>query len=420
MTTYDLNDGVNLSHLVYDRDKNLTNATVVFTVTKPDGTTITPSVTNVSTGTYRAATFAADVSGPWTYVVTVSGAVIDVAYDGFTVTPGDTTVKPTVFTRIAKNTAGALATVFLLDETPTDSSTTVTYAVTDAAGASVASGNATHRTTGVYSFTLPAQTALKALTVAWSATVGGSATTTTTYAEIVGGHFFTLAEARNSDDSLADTERYPLADLVAARLEVEAECETICDRAFVPRYARVTLDGTGTADVLLRHPDPFRSVADVRTVRSVSMADSPDGTFTSFTVAQLADLMVTADGTLVRTGGDVFTEGRANVIVEYEYGLDRPPSDLVRESKIRLRTALNANKNGIPDRASSFTVTDGGTYRLDLPAAFKTGIPTVDAVYARYSRRSTGTGPTARQVPASRTLTYTPQRGSLFHGWGRR
>jgi len=326
----------------------------------------------------------------------------------------------TTLTRIAKNTAGTLSTTFFVDETATDSSTTVTYAVVDAAGVSVASGNATHGATGVYSFTLAAQSALKLLTITWSATIGGSATTQVTYAEIVDGFFFTLAEGRASDSSLSDTSTYPTADLTAARLEVEAECETICDRAFVPRYARVTLDGSGTSEVLLQHSDPSRSVADVRTIRSVSMSDSPDGTFTSFTAAQIADLAVTPDGTLIRTGGDIFTEGRRCVIVEFEYGLDRPPADLVRATLTRFRTVLNLNKSGVPDRASSFTVVDGGTFRLDMPGPFKTGIPTVDAAYGRYSRRPTGTGPTGRAVPASRTLTYTPQAGSMFHGWRRR
>lgn len=323
-------------------------------------------------------------------------------------------------TRIQKNAAGTLSHTFLVDETPTDSSTTVTYAVVDAAGAAVSSGNATHGTAGVYSFVLPAQSALKALTVTWSATIALSATTQTTYAEIVGGFFFSLAEGRGSDASLADTATYPTADLTAARLEVEVECETICDLGFVPRYDRVVLDGSGTDEMLLKHSAPYRSVAEVRTVRSVSMADSPDGTFTAFTAGQLADLAVTSDGKLVRTGGDVFTEGRRNVIVEFEYGLENPPRDLVRAALTRLRTQINVNKSGVPDRASSFTMTDGGTFRLDMPGAFKTGVPTVDAAYARYSRRSTGSGPTGRGVPASRTLSYTPQAGSMFHGGRRR
>lgn len=327
----------------------------------------------------------------------------------------------TTLTRIAKSNAGTLAHTFLLDEAPTDSTTTVTYAVVDAAGASVTSGNATSAGagTGTYQFVLPPQSALAALTVTWSGTIGGSTAVQTTFAEVVGGFLFSLQQGRDSDETLADVELYPLADLVAARLEVEAECETICDRAFVPRYDRVVLDGTGTGEVLLRHSDPVRSAADVRLVRSVKMADSPDGTFTAFTAAQLADLAPTSDGKLVRTGGDIFTEGRGNLIVELEYGFSRPPADLVRAALTRLRSQLNMNKSGIPDRASSFSAAEGGTFRLDLPGAFKTGVPNVDAVYSRYSRRSTGTGATGRGVPASRTLTYSPQAGALFHG-GRR
>lgn len=326
----------------------------------------------------------------------------------------------TTLTRIAKSTAGTLSHTFTVDETPVDSSTTVTYAVVDAAGDSVTSGNATQTGTGTYSFVLAAQSALKALTVTWTGTVAGSSTTATTYAEIAGGFLFTLQQGRESDSVLADTATYPVADLIAARLEVEAECETICDRAFVPRYLRMVLDGSGTGEILLVHPDPVRSIGDVRLVRSVSMADSPDGTFTDFTADQLADLTATRDGRLIRTGGDVFTEGRANVVVELEYGLDRPPPDLVRAAFTRFRSTLNINKSGVPDRASSFTVTSEGTYRLDMPGPFKTGVPAVDAAYGRYSRRSTGTGTTGRSVPASRTLTYTPQNASMFHGWPRR
>lgn len=324
----------------------------------------------------------------------------------------------TTLTRIARSTAGTLRHTFLVDEAPTDATGTVTYTVVDATGAAVVDGNATlaGAGTGTYSFVLAAQSALKALTITWSGTVAGSATTATTYAEIAGGFLFSLQQGRDSDDVLADAVEYTTADLIAARLEVEAECETICDRAFVPRYERVVLDGTGTGEVLLRMSDPVRSAADIRTIRSVSMADSPDGTFTAFSAGELADLAVAEDGTLRRTGGDVFTEGRANVRVEFEYGLSAPPADLVRAALTRFRTVLNIPRSGTPDRTTSFQVADGGTFRLDMPGAFKCGIPAVDAVYARYSRRSTGTGTTSRQVPASRTLTYTPQRGSMFHG----
>lgn len=83
---YDLGDGVSLRHLVYDADGTLTAATVALVVTKPDGsTTVSPSVSTSSTGVYDAATFTTDAAGLWTYVWTVSGAVVDKAAGSFTV-----------------------------------------------------------------------------------------------------------------------------------------------------------------------------------------------------------------------------------------------------------------------------------------------------------------------------------------------
>jgi hypothetical protein len=325
----------------------------------------------------------------------------------------------TTLTRAAKGAPTTLRHTFYIDEEPTDASGTVTVAVTNPAGTSVSAGNATSAGagTGEYTYVLPGQAALTYLTVVWSATIDGTALTETTYVDVSGAHFFTLAAGRASDQSLSDTNRYPTADLVAARLEVETECETICDRTFVPRYERVVLDGTGTSELLLAHSDPVRSVAHVRSIRAVSMAPALDETFVAFTAGQLAALAVADDGTVRRTDGTVFTEGRRNLIVEFEYGLAAPPADLVKACLTRFRSRLNLNKSGIPDRASSFSVAEGGTYRLDMPGAFKTGLPEVDAVYARYSRRSgAGTGSTGRGVPASRTLNYDPQRTSLFHG----
>jgi hypothetical protein len=322
--------------------------------------------------------------------------------------------------RVGWTQPATLTHVFEVGETATDATGNVSVAVTDATGASVQSGNATHGTTGVYTFGLNGQAALSWLDVAWSGTVAAAAVVQTDRVEVVGGFFFTLREGRDSDASLADRDKYPTTDLEAARLEVEEECETICDRAFVPRYLRVTLDGTGQSDLVLKHPEPDRSVAHVRTIRSVQMAPRADETFVSFTAAELAALQVADDATLRRLDGKTFTEGFGNVVVELEYGLDGPPAELVRAALTRFRSRLNLNKTSIPDRASSFTAGDGGTFRLDMPGAYKTGLPAVDAVYARYSRRSgSGTGASGRPIPASRPLNFDPQFSSLFHG-GRR
>jgi hypothetical protein len=86
MATYDLGDGVNLEHLVYDRDDALTAATVAITVTRPDGTSFTaPAITTPSTGTYRAATFVPDAAGVWSYQWSISGTVTDIAPGAFSV-----------------------------------------------------------------------------------------------------------------------------------------------------------------------------------------------------------------------------------------------------------------------------------------------------------------------------------------------
>ena len=324
----------------------------------------------------------------------------------------------TTTTRVLRTAAAVLEHTFVVGETATDSSTTVTVVVTDAVGATLASGTATQAGTGRYTFPLPGQAQLQLLTVSWSATIAGAAVTETDLCEIVGGFFFTLAEGRASDPSLSDTTKYPTSAIERARLEVERECEQICDRAFVPRYARLIADGTGESDLVLAHPDPDRTMAHVRTIRSVRMAPRADQPFTAFSAAELAALQVASDATLRRTDGALFTRGFGNVIVELEYGLDAPPPDLVRAAYVALRARLHIPKSSIPDRASSFTSAEGGTYRLDMPGAYKTGIPPVDAAYARYSRRST-TGPTGRRVAASRTLNFDPQYTSLFHG-GRR
>lgn len=319
-------------------------------------------------------------------------------------------------TRVLRTSASVLSHTFEVGETPIDSTGPVTVTVTNPLGTAVATGAATHSGTGTYTYALPPQATLTVLTVAWAATINGAAVLETDTVEVVGGYLFTLSEGRASDASLKDRDKYPTTDLDAKRLEVEEECERICDRAFVPRYARVVVDGSGSSDLVLPHPDPDRTAAHVRTIRSVSMAQRSGGTPVAFTADELAALIVRNDNTITRTDRLFFAEGYGNVVVEYEYGLDAPPLELKRAGMARLRSLLNANKTGIPDRASSFTAGDGGTYRLDMPGPWKTGIPAIDAVYSRYSRRSGAGAAGGRPIPASRTLDYDPQRGSLLHG----
>jgi hypothetical protein len=307
--------------------------------------------------------------------------------------------------RAVRTQASTLAHTFTLDEEPATATGDVVVTVVDANGDPVTSGNATADGDG-YRYTLAGQPDLADLTVTWSATIAGTDVVETEIVSVVGRRLFTLAEGRSSDDALADPSRYTTEDLRAARDETEDELEEITDRAWVPRYGRAVLDGTGTSDLVLPHRD-------VTAVLAARMAGRLDETFEALTAGQLAALSVRPDGSLRRADGEAWTWGSDNVVVEYErlYAATLP-ADLRRAVLIRFRSRLNMPRSGIPDRATSFTSGDGGTYRLSMPGAYQTGIPEVDAAYWRYSARSDGPG---KRKPASRTLSYEPQAGSLFH-----
>ncbi|MGE3620749.1 MAG: hypothetical protein AB7L84_09830 [Acidimicrobiia bacterium] len=281
---------------------------------------------------------------------------------------------------------------------------TVTVAVAKADGTEVvAAGTATtNPSPGLYTYALGAVATLETLTATW--TVAGGASHRTVV-EVCGGFLCSVAELRAAETSLADPTKYPAATLAQARLETEAECEWICDVAFVPRHRRVAVDGDGTSDLAI--PDPH-----VRQVRSVRIYSAPDS-YRAFTAAELAALQIRSR-MIVRSDGAIFDGGVGNVVVEYEHGYDRPPQDLKRQFMQRTRWWVNQVRSGIPDRATRFTVADGGTYALDTANPYKTGMPDVDAAYGRYSLRASAAG--SGVAPASRALNTDPSRGSLFHG----
>jgi len=324
-----------------------------------------------------------------------------------------------IVTRVLQGSVAALIHTFHVGETPTDADGDVEVSVVDARGQAVAGPlTADADGTGRYSVVLPAQASLAALTVAWSATIDGTAVVERDLVEVVGGFLFSLIEARSSDPMFADVGKYPPADLARYRYEVEEECERITRRAWVRRYRRLVLDGTGTRDLVL--PDGGDDIVagmvlrGVRLSRSASIAPRLDQPAVPLSGAQLGALAVTRDGLLRRTDYGLWTEGSGNIVVEYEYGNDYPPADLKAAALLRLRSRANLHRSGVPDRAISFSVAEGGTYRLSTPAAERTGVPEVDAAYDRYSRGARGSG--GSSAPAGRTLDYNPQRGSLFHG----
>lgn len=266
---------------------------------------------------------------------------------------------------------------------PTEPAGVVTVGVVDAAGVEVVpSGSATTSGgTGVRQRTLTAaQTAqLGLLTATW--TDAGDASTHTTTVEVAGGFYASVGQIRSSDLALADVERYPTARLLAARRTVETEFEAICGVAFVPRYRRVTLTGSGTSSLAL--PDPMLRV--VRSARIYSDAT----TYTTLTADELAEIRPSDAGTAARQSG-VWPCG--TVVVEYEHGFDRPPADVLDVFWVRLRDVLNRSNRGVPDRTATFSPETGGTFSLIVPGqrGSVTGIPDVDVVLSRYSMHVPG------------------------------
>lgn len=107
MATYDLGDGVNLRHYVYDRDGNLTDATVALTIYKPDGTSGV-TVQRTSLGVYDANTYVPLIIGDYRYRFSITGAITDVAVGAFTVAdpgPAIYTELPLVKSQLGKITA---------------------------------------------------------------------------------------------------------------------------------------------------------------------------------------------------------------------------------------------------------------------------------------------------------------------------
>jgi len=271
--------------------------------------------------------------------------------------------------RVLQTTRQTVSHTFLPDGVGTDAAGTVTVDVKRLDGTVVTSGTATVGTPGdgIYTFDLPASAVLDAWTVDWTGSFGGASVTVRDYAEHVGGFLFGIAEARNMKPTLP-VAVHSNADIVEKRIEVEQIAERIAGVAFVPRFERVVLSGRGTNQLVV----PRIALRALRAVRIAGVDwDAPD----------VAAVAVSPSGVLTRTSGAAWPLGWENIIVEYEHGLDMPPEEIRTAGKIHLRNRLTLADTAIPYRAISFTIADGGVYRMSAPSKDRTGIPEVDAAY---------------------------------------
>lgn len=198
----------------------------------------------------------------------------------------------------------------------------------------------------------------------------------TTYHELVGGVYFTEAEARAADPSLQDA-TYTSAAIRQARAHLEYEFERILGFPMVPRYSRERIRTSTGAWGVQGYSLPLREYYP----RQVVALRPATATGVAWTAGELAALSY-GDRVIY----SATTWGTDDVWVDYIHGWDRPPQDVKDAALLRLRTLLNANRSGIPSRAERYQLAEGGTYVLAMPRSDRTGIPDVDAVLARYRR----------------------------------
>lgn len=240
----------------------------------------------------------------------------------------------------------------------------VTVDISRANGTSLVTGGATGGAgSNPRTYSLAASSCLltDVLTAVWKDAGVERARTTM---ELVGGYYASVAQIQASDPLLADTSKYPTADIIRARTEVEQAFESLTRCDFAPRYHIERLDGTGTNRIVL-------GWGPIRSVRSVThyIGSTPS---TTFTAAQLLALPACDGRVLTSTDlSSVFLFGSANVVIEYESGYSALPFDLRDQFFIEVRKQLNDNKSAI-QLATTFDY-DGG--------------PQIDPVLAAQQRR---------------------------------
>lgn len=271
--------------------------------------------------------------------------------------------------RIIINRSATLSHVFYVNGTATDPTGTPTVQITRSDGTTVTTGTVTDDpAAGTWTVTIPAtaNTLLDTLEVTWTATVSGETQEYVDYVEVAGGYLFNLNELIAVKPSNLTWTTAQMSDM---RLLVEQTIEDICERAFVPRYARETLDGTGTTQALLARPD-------IRRIRTVAVGDQ------AYTQDELDTVAFTPAGLLTSTMS--LTAGTSNVTVGYEHGAGTPPARIRQAALLLARSWLV--KGPIDDRATGQVVGDV-SFGLVVPGrnGAWTGIPEVDATLDLYT-----------------------------------
>ncbi len=280
--------------------------------------------------------------------------------------------------QVLRDTAETLSVTFYSGETATDADGSVTIGIVDEAGATVvASGTATTSSgSGVYTYSLAAQSNLKKLTATWSGT-WGSAMTFDTHHEIVGAWYATPAEVRNMDSILGEATTFPAADLVDAIDYATAIIDDYTGASWTQRYHREVLNGTNSDTIRVAEMFP-----------TTLLSASIDGT--ALTASQISEVALFDDGSLQRKSDTwTYTNPGNGVVVEYEAGVGTvAPNDIRWAARTLARYHLLEQVSRIPDRAISVQ-SEFGQIQLAQPGMNRpTPLPDVNVVLNRHRHRA--------------------------------
>lgn len=234
-----------------------------------------------------------------------------------------------------------------------------------------------------------AQTAdLDVFTATWKV---GSDTVAVTDHRVVGGFLYSVAELRTREPATGDGTRDTLTVMLEVRDEIEDTFEDATGVPWTPRLHLVTS---------IRDHDGYALDTRARFVRSVRWCRlwSSETTYTALTSDELDQIVEADDGIVILP---VSTSGypKVTAAVEVGYWADgaapvglQVPTDIRRAALTAARAGAHQNRSGIPDRATSMQLPDGGSVTLATPGvgSWVTGIPTVDETLKRRDRRQIG------------------------------
>lgn len=286
--------------------------------------------------------------------------------------------------RVLRNTAlSVLSPTFVGadGETPTDTASTPTAAVSREDGSSLTAMTVTASSVsdGVYSAALTTTHTgqLDRLKVTWGGTAGSLVQSYVTELEVVGAHHVSITELRE-ESGLDNTTTVPLHRIRRVRDSLANRIEDACGVAFVPRYERDVLCGNGRSILSLSHPRPITLIA-----------VTVDGTSVSTSNFSLHDQgLIEYEGTAFPTSST-----GPNVVVTYEHGFPACPEDIRHETIKAIRYELRRYSDPHATDVLSQTFENGATIRYPTASPDRpTGLPSFDAVLARYKFRPPAVG----------------------------